>query len=474
MKRTNRSDQDTAKIFAEEIVSALGLNVHAVLLYGSTVDGYGYDIDLLVILDQKQDVLGDTQKLRAIRENYSDVKLDLQLLYLEELVPENSFSLDAHGAFIVSVLKSAITLFGTNPFLAMEPDALCVASDALQKIQYYIFRARQAAFGCGVLHKDTNPDLHRKKLKKIMQDILLANGMSVKSDEIEKKFFALHTTVFNQQEMDLFTSDQSLEILEALPLYERLYHFALGYIPTILFPKTKPALSRFGDIVFEFLPAKISSERFVILCEGMPSIPSRRELMQSLSDFGWNVLYPRYRGTWESPGNFLEQSPRGDIQQLCDVLVDGLDVRHKMYRAERISIIGSSFGGGVALTLADHPNVSRVIALSPIVDFKASEPILHSLKLFLQNMYPGAYRFSEQDWARMSDGELLQPINHMDSDTVKKIHLFGGGLDPEILIGDLRAFSKRVNVPLVVYPEQSHLSFSKLTGQVLRDVLLRL
>jgi hypothetical protein len=62
----------------------------------------------------------------------------------------------------------------------------------------------------------------------------------------------------------------------------------------------------------------------------------------------------------------------------------------------------------------------------------------------------------------------------MDSDAVKKIYLFGGGLDPEILIGDLQTFSKRVNVPLVVYPEQSHLSFSKLTGQVLRDVLLRL
>ena len=245
-------------------------------------------------------------------------------------------------------------------------------------------------------------------------------------------------------------------------------------IPTIISSKNKPVLSRHGDVVFEFLSSKKMSKNFVVLCEGIPSVPNRRELMQRLSDAGWNVLYPRYRGTWESAGNFLERSPQEDIQQLCRALRVGLTIQKTIYQAEKISLLGSSFGGGVALSLANDRYIDRVIALSPVVDFAASKDLLLSLQEYLQNQYPGAYRFSSSDWMRLSDGELLKPIEHIDAVSSQKIRVFAGSQDSEILLADLQRFCERVNVLLVSYEDQSHLSFSKLTGRILRDVLQHL
>jgi len=51
----------------------------------------------------------------------------------------------------------------------------------------------------------------------------------------------------------------------------------------------------------------------------MPSIPSKQPLMEFLSRNGYWVIYPRYRGAWESAGQFLEKSPHEDI---LDIIAD--------------------------------------------------------------------------------------------------------------------------------------------------------
>jgi hypothetical protein len=74
------------------------------------------------------------------------------------------------------------------------------------------------------------------------------------------------------------------------------------------------------DIVSEFLPPSRPSkkQKLIILCDGMPSIPRKPQLSEFLSRKGFWVIYPRYRGAWESTGEFLAKSPHADEQKQID------------------------------------------------------------------------------------------------------------------------------------------------------------
>src|SRR5579864_8657883 len=76
------------------------------------------------------------------------------------------------------------------------------------------------------------------------------------------------------------------------------------------------------EIVAEFLPPATSSKQHnvIILCDGMPSIPRKQSLVEYLSGKGYWVFYPRWRGAWESGGQFLERSPHEDILDIVDDL----------------------------------------------------------------------------------------------------------------------------------------------------------
>ena len=74
------------------------------------------------------------------------------------------------------------------------------------------------------------------------------------------------------------------------------------------------------DIVAEFLPPsrKLKKQKVIIICDGMPSIPSKQLLMKFLSKKGYWVIFPRYRGAWESDGEFLDKSPHEYIIDIID------------------------------------------------------------------------------------------------------------------------------------------------------------
>ena len=80
------------------------------------------------------------------------------------------------------------------------------------------------------------------------------------------------------------------------------------------------------EIIAEFLPPTRSGkkQKVIILCDGMPSTPRKQPLMQFLSLKGYWVFYPRYRGAWESDGQFLEKSPHEDILDIVSELPKGV------------------------------------------------------------------------------------------------------------------------------------------------------
>jgi pimeloyl-ACP methyl ester carboxylesterase len=135
--------------------------------------------------------------------------------------------------------------------------------------------------------------------------------------------------------------------------------------------------TRFKEqIVAEFLlpsqPRK--TQRLIILCDGMPSIPRKQPLSEFLAAKGFWVIYPRYRGAWESGGHFLEKSPHEDILDIIDDLPKEIEEiafgRRFRLSPNQIFVIGGSFGGAAAILASLDPRVKRVIANCPAVDWK--------------------------------------------------------------------------------------------------------
>lgn len=110
--------------------------------------------------------------------------------------------------------------------------------------------------------------------------------------------------------------------------------------------------TRFRDeIVAEFLPPSRPRkiQKLIILCDGMPSIPRKQPLSKFLADQGYWVLYPRYRGAWESDGQFLEKSPHDDIVDIIDDLpkeIEELAFGRRFHLSpQQIFVIGEALEG---------------------------------------------------------------------------------------------------------------------------------
>jgi pimeloyl-ACP methyl ester carboxylesterase len=122
------------------------------------------------------------------------------------------------------------------------------------------------------------------------------------------------------------------------------------------------------QIVAEFLPPsrERKAQKVVILCDGMPSIPHKQPLSEFLAAKGFWVIYPRYRGAWESDGRFLEKSPPEDILNIIDDLPEEIEEiafgRRFRLSPDQIFVIGGSFGGAAAIRLSLDPRVQRVVA----------------------------------------------------------------------------------------------------------------
>src|SRR5690348_16769776 len=76
------------------------------------------------------------------------------------------------------------------------------------------------------------------------------------------------------------------------------------------------------EIVVEFLlpERRRRKEKIIVICDGMPSMPRKQGLASFLAEKGFWVFYPRYRGAWESGGQFLGRSPHEDILDVIGAL----------------------------------------------------------------------------------------------------------------------------------------------------------
>ena len=223
------------------------------------------------------------------------------------------------------------------------------------------------------------------------------------------------------------------------------------------------------EIVCEFLPPARprKRQRVIILCDGMPGIPRKKPLVQFLSQKGYWVFYPRYRGAWESDGEFLKTSPHEDVLDVISGLtkpITELAFREKFdVRPDEIFVIGGSFGGAVALLCSVDPRVKRVIANCPVVDWSTlkdeekKETSNPSYAAYLREAFGNAYRMPARNWNKLYGGKFFNPVHHADEIDPAKIWMFHAKDDPYVPSWSVEKFAEQTAVKLKLLARGGHL-----------------
>lgn len=236
------------------------------------------------------------------------------------------------------------------------------------------------------------------------------------------------------------------------------------------------------DIVTEFLPPARARkiQRVIILCDGMPSIPRKQPLAEFLAAKGYWVFYPRYRGAWESGGQFLQRSPHLDILDVIDSLQS--EIRELAFgqrfrvRADEIFAIGGSFGGAAALLCSLDERVKKVVANCPVVDWailrqeQKKETSNPSYAAYIREAFGQGYRLSDRNWGKLRDGKFYNPAYHADEIDGAKIMMFHAQDDPYVPYRTVMKFAKKTGAKLKLFRRGGHLSTDAIVRKYWREI----
>src|SRR6266700_2349139 len=195
--------------------------------------------------------------------------------------------------------------------------------------------------------------------------------------------------------------------------------------------------TRFKDeIIAEFLPPSRSAkkQKLIILCDGMPSIPRKQPLAEFLAAKGYWVIYPRYRGAWESGGEFLAKSPHEDILDILDELPADLEEiafgKHYALTPDQIFVIGGSFGGAAAILVSLDSRIAAVIANCPVSDWRIldrsekAETSKENYAEYIREAFGNGYRLSDVNWEKLRSGTFYNPWHHRNEINPSKVLMF--------------------------------------------------
>jgi pimeloyl-ACP methyl ester carboxylesterase len=229
--------------------------------------------------------------------------------------------------------------------------------------------------------------------------------------------------------------------------------------------------TRFREqIVAEFLPPnrERKTQKLIILCDGMPSIPCKQSLSKFLAAKGSWVIYPRYRGAWESGGEFLERSPHVDILDIIGELPKELEEiafgQRFRLSPNQIFVIGGSFGGAAALLASLDPRVSRVIANCPVVDWsildeaEKAETSKANYAEYIREAFGNAYRLSDANWRKLRRGTFYNPWHHRNEIDGSKVLMFHAHDDPNVPYERTRKLAEITGARLKTLKRGGHIS----------------
>ncbi|MGM5479953.1 MAG: alpha/beta hydrolase family protein [Nanobdellota archaeon] len=182
------------------------------------------------------------------------------------------------------------------------------------------------------------------------------------------------------------------------------------------------------ELWFDTIEQLSDSRGILIFCHGCPSHPYDHSpsLIEYLSkEENYLLVFLHYKGTWESGGVCNLENSVESVIDVYNYLKEGAikDILRDeviTLNPTKVTLIGASFGGSVALVSSAKLNVKSVIALAPVIDFKN-----HNNKGFEENLdqtflkinlgWKNLWRFTESDWNRLKNGLLdLNSIEYID------------------------------------------------------------
>jgi pimeloyl-ACP methyl ester carboxylesterase len=224
------------------------------------------------------------------------------------------------------------------------------------------------------------------------------------------------------------------------------------------------------QIVAEFQPSTRARirQKLIILCDGMPSIPRKQPLLEFLAHEGFWVIYPRYRGAWESEGEFLRLSPHQDILDIIDELPGEIEEivfgRRFQLSPSRIFVIGGSFGGTTAILASLDSRIDRAGASCPVVDWSIlarSEPLETSktnYAAYIREAFGSGYRLSDENWAKLRSGSFFSPWHRRREISAAKLLLVHAKDDPYAPYRRTRRFAEITGAKLRSLRRGGHIS----------------
>ena len=209
-------------------------------------------------------------------------------------------------------------------------------------------------------------------------------------------------------------------------------------------------------------------------------MPRKQDLAYWLSKKGYWVVYPRYRGTWESDGVFMRRSPAQDISDVIDGLYRPLREvtfgKKFSVKPKKIFVIGGSFGGAASVLSTLDPRVTKAVANCPVVDWKVlsnseeKETSNPSYVGYLKEAFGNAYRVSVKDWNKLRTGRFYNPAFHADNIDPKKLLMFHAQDDPYIPWKSVADFSKKTGARLILLKTGGHLSTNRIVPKYWKKI----
>ena len=208
------------------------------------------------------------------------------------------------------------------------------------------------------------------------------------------------------------------------------------------------------------------SRKVVIICSGAPGVPSKQALMEFFVKKGYWVFHVRYRGSWESKGVFLKKPLDQDLIDVIDELPRGFtDLwTKKKFKIipKKIVLIGSSFGGPAVILASRDPRVSKVIAISPVVDWRRDGKAerMRDWIPFMQKAYGMVYRAPHKNWDKLLGGAFYNPAAHAKRIDGSKLFLIHAKDDDVAPFRPVKQFALQTGAALHILKRGGHLRSS--------------